>query len=401
MDLEILNALRSPSGLPSHPAIFLALLVLTWALHILAVHVMLGSMVLSAFGSFARSAYWNRLSSAMLDTAKVAVSIAIVLGVAPLLFVQTLYDPFWYVSNVLSARWVIAFVFILLAAYWLLYLRYFRRDRPDGRESRVSLILSLALMLTAGFIMHALVSQMLRPELWMEWYAPGGHIDPSGASLHERNLFRFGYFLALAFPATGAWLSGYCAYIQTGANADSGYLRWVGTLAGRWSSGGGLLALLLYALWMSTLPVSAKGFAQSAWSILAIAATVSLTAMPLLFNPAKGDFRPFALAAAAILAIAVAREALRSRILGMSHGYDIFDYPVHFDAYSTLLFFLTFLGLGGTATAFSVALAWQAGKTGGVYAAPLWISRLGSASLAAMGIWIAQYFLFGLLTLAR
>ena len=79
--------------------------------------------------------------------------------------------------------------------------------------------------------------------------------------------------------------------------------------------------------------------------------------------------------------------------------YDIFTYPVHFDAYSTLLFFLTFAAVGGTAVAFSVAIAWEAGKTAGVYTASPLVERLGRASLAALGVWIAQYFLFGFLTL--
>lgn len=376
------------------------LLVLTWGLHILAVHVMLGSTVLSVIGSFCRSPHWRRLSAAMLDTAKVAISIAIVVGVAPLLFVQVIYDPFWYVSNVLSARWAIAFIFILLAAYWLLYHRYFVHAEADGK-GRGSLVISLLLLVGAGFIMHVLANQMLRPELWLQWYAPGGHIDPSGAGLHEHNLFRFFYFLALSLPVTGAWLEGYRRYAGSAPAADAAYFAWVGMLAKRWMSVGGLLALFLYALWMSTLPDSAKGYAASLWSILAVVATLLLAVIPLLLPSEQGDYRPFAAAALAVLLVAVAREALRFKILNGFHGYDIFTYPVHFDAYSTLLFFLTFAVLGGSAVAFSIAISWEAGKTCGVYTASPLVARLGTASLAALGVWIAQYFLFGFLTLIR
>jgi hypothetical protein len=48
-------------------------------------------------------------------------TVAIVLGVAPLLFVQVIYDPFGYTSNVLSACRVIGFILILLVGYTLLY----------------------------------------------------------------------------------------------------------------------------------------------------------------------------------------------------------------------------------------------------------------------------------------
>ncbi|OZA11274.1 MAG: hypothetical protein B7X94_05450, partial [Hydrogenophilales bacterium 17-62-8] len=124
MDAAMLYALRDPAGVSAHPVIFLVLGVLTWALHIAAVQVMLGASALTIFGALSRDAHWRRLAAAMLSTAKVAVSVAIVLGVAPLLFVQVIYDPFWYTSNVLSARWVIGFIIILIAAYLALYTFY-------------------------------------------------------------------------------------------------------------------------------------------------------------------------------------------------------------------------------------------------------------------------------------
>lgn len=397
MELETLNALRSPVGLPTHPVVFLVLLTLTWALHMIAVHLMLGSTALSLGGALADGSHWRRLAGAMLDTAKIAVSIAIVLGVAPLLFVQVIYDPFWYVSNVLSARWAIAFIFLLLAAYWLLYYRYFRNGRE--RSGHLTLATVLGLFLVCGFIMHALASQMLRPDLWMRWYAPGGHIDPSGGGLHDFNLWRFLYFIGLAVPVTGAWLVGYRGYLEGRGETDTAYLDWIVALGKRCMSGGGLFALLMYVLWMSTLATDARPFAASIGSVVAVAATLGLTAGPLLCRPGQGSYRPILAAVVAVLLIAISRETLRLKVLGGSFGYDILTYPVHFDAYSTLLFFITFAGLGGLTVAFSVALSWEAGKTEGTYTASPRIARLGNASLVALVVWLVQYFLFGLLTL--
>lgn len=319
MELETLYALRSPSGVPSPPVLFLVLLVLTWALHILAVYVMLGSVTLSLVGAWIAHPNWRRLSSAMLDTAKVAVSMAIVLGVAPLLFVQVIYDPFWYVSNVLSARWVLAFVMLLLTAYYALYHRYFA-GRDGGQAGRLSLAVALVLLLAAGFIMHVLTHQMLRPELWLHWYAPDGHIDASGSGLHDFNIGRFLYFLTLALPVTGAWLSGYSYYLAQRPQEDRAYLQWLRVLSGRAMSVGGLVALLCYALWMSTLPDAAKSFGTSLWSVLAVVATLALAIAPALFKVQPADCRPALLAAAAIVAIAAAREALRIGILKVATG---------------------------------------------------------------------------------
>lgn len=402
MEAETLYALRSPAGLPSHPVIFLVLLVLTWALHILAVHVMLGSTALSLFGSCAAGEKWQRLSESMLNTAKVAVSIAIVLGVAPLLFVQVIYDPFWYVSNVLSARWALGFILILLIAYYAMYHRYFVGPTP-AKRGRISLTVSLLLLLVAGFLMHVLTNQMLRPELWLSWYFPNGHIDPSGAGIHEFNPYRFAYFIALSIPVTGAWLAGYSRYL--GQSHDIGeqkaYRYWLDTLYARLMRVGGLVALLFYAIWMSTLPDTAKGYMGSFWPTLGALATVALVLCPSLFKPDRGDYRPMVVSALAILAIAIAREALRLTILGRGHGYDLMTYPVNSDSYGFALFLLTFLGLGVPAVAYSIGIAWEAGKSRAVYVASPRVAWLGRISLFALGIWICQYFLFGIITMVR
>ena len=83
MNDMMLMALTDPAGAPAHPLIFLVLGVVTFALHLTAVNVMLGTLRLAAWGAFSKNPYWQRLAG-LGTTAKVAVSVAIVLGVAPL-----------------------------------------------------------------------------------------------------------------------------------------------------------------------------------------------------------------------------------------------------------------------------------------------------------------------------
>jgi vacuolar-type H+-ATPase subunit I/STV1 len=142
----------------------------------------------------------------MLTTSKIAVSVAIVLGVAPLLFVQVVYDPFWYTSNVLSAWWVMGFIGLLIAGYIALYIFYWKNHdiEAKGGQGGVWLVLSLGLLLAVGFIVHSLTNQMLFPENWMGWYAPQGVINPNGQRLHYWNLPRYGFFIALSAPVKPA-----------------------------------------------------------------------------------------------------------------------------------------------------------------------------------------------------
>lgn len=407
MDATMLYALRDPAGVPSHPVIFLVLGVLTWALHIAAVQVMLGASALTLIGAFREDAHWRRLAAAMLGTAKVAVSVAIVLGVAPLLFVQVIYDPFWYTSNVLSARWVIAFIVILIGGYLAMYAFYFRNPDLATRPTRGAwhMLLSLALMLVVGWIMHVLSVQMLLPEQWMTWYAPDGHIDPSGQSLHAWSLPRFAFFILLSVAVIGAWLFAYRRYLMGRAGEDAAYLAWLPTLAHRLMLTGGVLALASGALWLGGLPEKMAWFASSAWVWASVAALLAATLLPRLLgrrlDQGLWGYAPFAVGAVALIVVAAAREALRYVTLLGAHGYDALDYKINLDGYSTGLFFITFAVLGGVVLSYLLTVAWQSGQHRGVYTPSPAVTRLGNLGIGLLLLWIVQFFAIGFYVWAR
>lgn len=401
MNTEMLYALRDVAGLPSHPVLFLLLGVLTFALHILAVQVMLGASVLTIRGALSKDAYQRRLAQAMLGVAKVAVSVAVVLGVAPLLFVQVIYDPFWYTSNVLSAWWVISFIGILILAYLLLYVFYAKNHHLATEKTHCpgSMILSLALLLVVGFIMHVLTKQMLSPDQWMDWYAPNGEIDASGTSLHDYNLFRFGFFISLSVMVIGGWLFAYRQYISVRHNSDSAYLQWLKKLGSRLSLAGGVLALLLGTGWMLTLPEPHTAFASSVWVWLAVVAILVAASLPLLaasvINGPWLGYGIFGVMAVTGIVIAIAREMLRWKILYGEFGYNALDYTVNMDWYSTALFFGTFIVIGGVTLAYYLIVAWKAGQSEGIYTPSPAISMLGNLSIGLITLWIIHFFVLG------
>jgi hypothetical protein len=405
MDPNMLYALRDPAGLPFYPVVFLLLGVLTFALHIFAVQVMLGASSLVITGAFRADPHWRRLASAMTDTAKIAVSVAIVIGVAPLLFVQVIYDPFWYTSSVLSAQWVIGFIVIMIVAYLSLYLYYFRNYHVDATRpprTRWAMLVSLALFLVAGFLMHVFTSQMLHPDQWMQWYAPGGELDTSGSSVHAYNLWRFGFFILTAVPVIGAWLFGYARYLSGKAGADRDYLAFVNRLGTRLMLVGVPLVVLFGGLWMATIPKSAGAFATSAWVWMALAALVAgyIAAYLTRGDAVRGGYLPLLVMLVVGVVVAAAREALRYVILNGAHGYNFMDYPVNMDWYSTILFFGTFAVVGGSVLAYLLTVAWQAGRTEGVYTPGPAVQRMGKVSVALIALWIVQYFVIGFIVWA-
>lgn len=407
MNPQMLYALRDPAGVPSHPVLFLLLGVLTFALHIAAVQVMLGASVLTLRGAFSADAHWRRLAASMLATAKIAVSVAIVLGVAPLLFVQVIYDPFWYTANVLSARWVIGFIAILIVAYLAMYGFYGRNPNLAQQPARSGwmMVVSLGLMLLVGFIMHVLSVQMLMPEQWQGWYAPGGQIDASGSRLHAFNLPRFGFFIALALPVVGAWLLAVRRYLQAAAEPDAAYLAFLARLARPLMLGGGVLSLALGAWWMLTLPPEMAHMTQSVWTWAAAASLLVVVLLPwaLATRLDRGlwAYAVFGAGALALIVVAAAREMLRYSTLLQAHGYDALDYRIQMDWYSTLTFFLTFAVLGGVTLGYLLTLAWRAGQTEGVYTPSTTVTRWGQAAIGLLVVWIVHYFVLGFWVMGR
>ena len=407
MTPEMLYALRDQAGVPSHPLVFLVLGVLTFALHIAAVQVMLGAASLTLRGAFSGSLHWRRLAAAMITTAKIAVSVAIVIGVAPLLFVQVVYDLFWYTSNVLSAWWVIGFIGLLIAGYIALYIFYWKNHHivAEGGKGGVWMVLSIALLLAVGFIVHSLTNQMLFPEHWMAWYAPQGVVNPDGHSLHDWHLPRFLFFIALSAPVTGAWLYGYRRYLQGAQEADAAYLGWLRGLAQNLMLIGGVVSVLIGALWMVTLPEKMAWFATSVWLLMAVVALAAVVALPLVLrdriDTGIWGYAIFGAGAVGLIVVGAAREMLRFVTLLGTHGYDAMDYKINMDWYSTGLFFTTFGVVGGVTLAYLLTVAWQAGQSKGLYTPSATVTRIGQWSVGLLVGWTVLYFAVGFFVWAR
>jgi hypothetical protein len=368
---------------------------------------MLGAASLTLRGAFSGSQHWRRLAQAMLVTAKIAVSVAIVIGVAPLLFVQVVYDPFWYTSNVLSAWWVIGVIVLLIAGYIALYIFYWKNHDivADGGKGGVWMVLSIALLLAVGFIVHSLTNQMLFPEHWMGWYAPQGVVNPDGHSLHYWHLPRFLFFIALSAPVTGAWLYGYRRYLQGAQEADAAYLGWLRGLAQNLMLIGGVVAVLIGALWMVTLPEKMAWFASSIWLLMAVVALAAVVALPLVLrdriDTGVWGYGIFGAGAVGLIVVGAAREMLRFVTLLGSHGYDAMDYRINMDWYSTALFFTTFGVVGGVTLAYLLTVAWQAGQSKGLYTPSATVTRIGRWSVGLLVGWTVLYFAVGFFVWAR
>jgi hypothetical protein len=378
----LIKALEDPMGVPFFPLVFQALMVLTFALHILCVNVTVGAGALAVYGRLTGGDRWKALSLSLAKTVTMAVSAAIVLGVAPLLFVQVIYDPFWYASNSLSGAWVIAFIFIMMGAFGLSYASSLRGGKPGAA--------ALVLFLLAGFIMHTLNFQALQPEKWLGWYVGPGGVDPSGTALHDFSVPRFLHFIVPAFAVTGVFLMLFAWYFERRPDADGAQLDWTARLGSGlayWATA----AQMVVGVWfLLSLPDELR-FIKNPFFLTGASLGVILFLLlgrihlsprpPQRSAPAAAAFT-----AVVVLAMAAAREALRGAYLGR-FGYSMASPRVSLDWGSTALFFGTFV-FGLVVLGYILAVAFQSGRVAGRWEAGPRMRAWGNASIGILVAWI-------------
>lgn len=410
MNETLFLALMDPAGAPAHPILFLVLGVVTFALHIAAVALLMGTLVLAIGGALKpKSRYAARLVMPAAFTAKFVVGMVIVLGVAPLLFVQVVYDPFWYTSSMLSAGWTLAFLVFVLLGYLALYVfclgNHSACDASAGvgrYKKSVSLLVSFIAFLAAAWVIHSLATQLLLPGDFMQWYAPEGRIDPSGRSLHYSSIPRLAFFLCLGFPITAAWLFGMRAYLLGSQERDGGYIDYLETTGRRVALIGGFALLITGLAWMFTLPPEMQWFTSSIWPYVGLIPVIFFLALPALQKKRRlcitCNYGMFLMSIVMTIILAALREVLRYGTLLKEAGYDAMQYAVNFDLSSTAIFFITFVLIGGSCLGYMIRLAWQAGRPNAVVTEGT--ERLGTVAVALLVLWVAGYFVVGIATIS-
>lgn len=388
----VLNTLRDPAGVPFYPIVFQALYILTWALHIAFVLLTLGGMVVSIVGHMKKNIddNWKLLESHMIQVSKISVSMLIVLGVAPLLFTQVIYDPNWYVTNTLSGLWVVGFIYILLAGYSMLYWFYYANKKNSPIAGMVGVVSLLALVV-AGVLMHAFAHESIQVDQWMNWYAPNGIIDNSGTNLHI-DVVRLAFMVSLSAPVVGIFLLNYADYFSKRDDYSVGYIAFVRNLGKKITIGGLLVSAVLFVLWTLTL--------NMLFHPLVIAIVIFVLLLLAMALKGSNSYVMTLVLVVAALLISTLREVIRMNIMS-KYGYTIYEYPMNIDWPSVIMFLATFVGVGFTAVGFMLTLAWRAGRTKGVYTADGTVTKLANATVTITVIWVVIFLGWGIITVFK
>jgi len=161
-----------PLPLPAPEPFLVVLLVAFFLIHIFFVNLMVGGTLLTVFYQIRglKDARFDRLAHEIANTVRVNKSLAVVLGVGPLLVINTLYTVYFYTANALTGDIWLSIIPLVIAAFLLTYLHKFRWEAMAGqRRLHIAIIaVAAAIFLFIPLIFLTNINLMLFPARWTE-----------------------------------------------------------------------------------------------------------------------------------------------------------------------------------------------------------------------------------------
>lgn len=391
MSPETLLAMRDPLGSPIHPVVVQVLLVVTYVLHILFVTTAIGALAVGLYGLRKPEDNWQRLSRVAIRLATQATGLGITMGIAPLLFVQVIYDPAWYAATTLMGLWTALFIPVVALGYLFLYVLYTR-----GNLAGVGYV-SLALLVLAGFIMHSLANAGLYPSRWVEWYAPGGMVHSTGERFLGYNLPRFAALLfGQAGLSLGVMLLLFGWYFRRREDVPQAFLSFVEGMAQGALRVGAILFGALGLLWAFTQGSELGLALPVALVVLAVAAVFYLHGQRARLENALGSLGLYLVA---LLVVGILREGIRVAALGRM-GYSALQYPFVWDWGSIIYFVVTALAAVPVIVYLAQVLYFSATRKEGADP-PAKVEAFGDLGVRLLVGWFVFYFALGIYVVVR
>lgn len=272
------------------------LLFVTFALHLLLVLLAVGTALIAATGRLlAADERQDALSRRLLHLFFAHKSLAIVLGVAPLLIVFSSRPvPFLTAARLLAPLWILV-IPLLLASLGLLELASHRAR--SGRRAALSAVAGTAVLLAVPAAFAALVVAAENPAAWSAMLSRGGELPPS---LAVHWLARLLHLLAAAVVVAAVWHA---------IRAPAGERR----LLLRWAAGGTVVQVLLGVALLASLPHPPD---TVVWLVLiGVVAGVSWLAWSLRSPAAAAAGRAAVAVALVVAGMLVVRQLLQERSL--------------------------------------------------------------------------------------
>lgn len=198
-----------PLPLPVPEWVLVFCLVVFFLVHILFVNLMVGGSVLVVLAEWLgrRDKRWDDLAHVVAQTITVNKSLAVVMGIGPLLCINLLYTLQWYSANSLTGHAWLLIVPLVTMAFLLTYLHKYTWDTwtMGGKKLLHQWvgITAMLLFLFIPLIFLANVNLMLFPSEWEK-------VQGFFSSLRIGNVLpRYLHFMTASLAMTGLFLAGW------------------------------------------------------------------------------------------------------------------------------------------------------------------------------------------------
>jgi hypothetical protein len=337
-----------PFGFPPPTAFYLSLFILTLVVHLLFMnYVLAGSAYLALVSVFTGGQRAQRQKSptalVLRDWMPLALSGAITAGVAPLLFVQILYQQSYYTANLLLLHRWMAILPVLIVAFYLCYLLKSRliASWPLWLRTLVGVGVFACFAFTGYSWTENHLLSLQSETRWASFYESGRMVFFEASALPRLGVLFFGAFPTMAMLV--GWQLHRIQRRTTRGNADAQASDSPIALVSRLDEASGRvearrLSIIAFAGLFLALVCGLIHFWQTDgievtdWLVLPylIAALTGLalqaTAWASMWQQARFSSRLLTVAAAGcvltLLAAAVVREALRLTVIDIEALYE-------------------------------------------------------------------------------
>ncbi|MEF3312107.1 cytochrome c class I [Paenibacillus sp. GYB004] len=293
-------------AIPGNMPLFEVLIVIGFILHLIYVNIVVAGSVnavlLEIRGILKRDKVADGLALQLATLVSIHKSIAVVLGVAPLLIISTIYTQFFYPSTILIGKWWLMLIPLLIISFLLLYVYKFTWDKwQDRKKLHLSFgIAGAIILLFVPLLFITNVASMLHPELW------------SGSKGFFDSLFRYPtiwqryfHFMAASFAIIGMYMYGW-GRRKIRVKDDPVY-----RLAQTFGKGSAFLFTLLQLIAGPFLLLSMSSEVRSSFlggsafhtSLLVVSVTLAFVLIVLLFRLYKADSRKLFISSAVVLLV--------------------------------------------------------------------------------------------------
>lgn len=264
--------------LPASLLVLKAILVFSFVVHILFIDFMIGGTVLGVIYRFLRreDPFFERFAREVTHTVTPNKSLAVVLGVAPLLVISLAYTGYFYTANILVAPLWLSVIPLVILAFLVLYAYEYSWDRLAGRPGlHLALGLSgIGIFMVVPLIFLTVINLMLFPERWVAIR------NPFHAVILANVIPRYLHFMNAALAVNGFFLFAWFGYKARREPAEGAFYHRAAGLGLLW----GFLASLAQLVFGPLNYFTLQPHQDSVPVLILIAVTIVIAGTMLLLS---------------------------------------------------------------------------------------------------------------------